>query len=302
MSGAPTPPPPRLGTVLIHRDDHAAAIRQLIPLGYESFQLAWKNSAAGVDFSRLADHARQALGGSGAEISALAIYGNSLAADAHGDEVRATLRSLITRAADFGTSLVCCFAGRVSGRAIPESIERFREVFSELAAQAEDAGVRIAFENCLQGGTWAAGDRNIAHNPAAWELMFDAVPSSALGLEWEPAHQICQGIDPLPQLRSWASRIFHLHGKDAEIDHPALARYGHFGPRRTVWHRLPGFGITDWREIIRILLEAGYQGCIDIEGGHDPVFRGDRDPEGQLHALHHLRTARAAVHAALPGE
>ena len=33
------------------------------------------------------------------------------------------------------------------------------------------------------GGTWATGDWNIAHTPAAWELMFDAVPLDNLGLE-----------------------------------------------------------------------------------------------------------------------
>ena len=30
---------------------------------------------------------------------------------------------------------------------------------------------------------------NIGFNPRAWDMMFDAVPSPALGLEWEPAHR-----------------------------------------------------------------------------------------------------------------
>ena len=32
---------------------------------------------------------------------------------------------------------------------------------------------RIAFENCAMDGNWATGDWNIAHNPDAWELMFN---------------------------------------------------------------------------------------------------------------------------------
>lgn len=60
-----------------------------------------------------------------------------------------------------------------------------------MARMAEDNGIRIGFENCLQGGTWVSGDRNIAHNPDAWQLMFDAVPSQALGLQWEgPARRL----------------------------------------------------------------------------------------------------------------
>jgi sugar phosphate isomerase/epimerase len=43
----------------------------------------------------------------------------------------------------------------------------------------------------------------LAHNPAAWEMMFDAVPSKNLGLDWEPCHQMIELIDPLPQLREW---------------------------------------------------------------------------------------------------
>ena len=32
------------------------------------------------------------------------------------------------------------------------------------------------------GGNWRSGDWNIAHNPSAWDIMFDAVPADNLGL------------------------------------------------------------------------------------------------------------------------
>ncbi|MFQ9800212.1 MAG: hypothetical protein ACLR23_16145 [Clostridia bacterium] len=44
--------------------------------------------------------------------------------------------------------------------------------------------MKIAIENCPMGGTWQHATCNIGFNPRAWELMFNAVPSKALGLEW----------------------------------------------------------------------------------------------------------------------
>ena len=37
--------------------------------------------------------------------------------------------------------------------------------------------------------------------------------------------------------------------------------------------------------------------AVDIEGFHDPVFRGDREIEGQLLSLAHLRKCRDAASA-----
>ena len=296
MTGSLSTPVPRLGTVVMNPGPGVAArLREFVSHGFESFEIGFKNSLGGDDLRRLAEECAATLDGTGAVISSLGIYGNTLAENDHGDEVRAVLREMIEVAPRFGTRLVCCFAGRVTGANVPDSIPRFREVFSALVREAEERGVRLAIENCLQGGSWSSGDRNIAHNPDAWELMFDAVPSQALGLEWEPAHQLCQLIDPMPQLRAWAGRIFHLHGKDARVDHAVLARHGAYGRERFAWHRFPGLGDSNWEQIIAGLVELGFTGSIDIEGGHDPVYRGDREMEGQLLALRHLKDARTST-------
>ena len=65
-----------------------------------------------------------------------------------------------------------------------------KKVWGGLAKRAEDKGVRIAWENCDMGGWWHDVRWNIAHSPTAWEMMFNEVPSDALGLEWEPCHQM----------------------------------------------------------------------------------------------------------------
>ena len=283
---------PRLGTVIRAASGAAASIRALLPHGFESWQLAFALKRDVIPpLAPLAEEVRDVLGGT--VVSAIGIYGNPLRDDALGAESRRALREAMHTARHFGTNVIGCFTGRVPGASVEDSLPRFREVWSELAREAADCGVRLAFENCLQGGTWQNGDWNMAHNPVAWERMFDAVPSACLGLEWEPAHQLCQLIEPLPQLAHWAPRIFHVHGKDANIHRDIIAQHGVYGRERFAWHRMPGFGDTDWREILRTLRAAGYAGSVDIEGYHDPVFKDEREIEGQVLALHYLKQCRA---------
>jgi len=283
---------PRIGTVIRAAERAASAIRELRPLGFESWQLLFSLKRDRVPpLAPLAEEVNVVR--EDTVISALGIYGNPLREDAVGEESRRSLREAMQTARRFGTDLIGCFAGRVPGASVDDSLPRFREVWSELAREAAGWGVRIAFENCLQGGTWQSGDWNLAHNPDVWERMFDAVPAACLGLEWEPAHQLCQLIEPLPQLARWAPRIFHVHGKDGNVHRDIIAKHGVCGRERFASHRLPGFGDTDWREILRILRLAGYRGSVDIEGFHDPVFKNDREIEGQVRALHYLKNCRA---------
>jgi sugar phosphate isomerase/epimerase len=198
---------------------------------------------------------------------------------------------LIDHAHEFGTDLVTGFTGRMPG-SIDQSISRYAEVFGEISKRAEDRGVRIAFENCDMGGTWHDGDWNIAHNPTSWEMMFNAIPSDNIGLQWEPCHQMVSLIDPIPQLRKWVGKIFNVHGKDATIAWDIVKEYGIHGPKEVVWHRTPGFGDSNWTDIISILRQNNYQGSIDIEGFHDPVYRDKWEMTGQVHGLHYLKTCR----------
>jgi len=169
-----------------------------------------------------------------------------------------------------------------------------------LAKRAADNGVRLAFENCDMGGDWNRGDWNIAQNPTAWEMMFNEVPADNMGLQWEPCHQMVSLIDPIPQLRKWINRIFCLHGKDATVDWDIVREFGVHGPKQFAWHRTPGFGDSDWKKIITILRMNGFVGSIDIEGWHDPVYRGDLEMTGQVHALNYLKQCRGGSYVPNP--
>lgn len=143
------------------------------------------------------------------------------------------------------------------------------------------------------GGTWQSGDWNIAHNPACWERMFNELTDPNLGLEWEPCHQLCQLIEPMPQLRTWVPKIFHVHGKDATVHWDVVRTQGISGAVPFAWHRHPGFGDSNWTEVISELRRHGYTGSIDIEGWHDPVYKDALEMTGQVHALNYLKHCRA---------
>ncbi|MCP4404924.1 MAG: sugar phosphate isomerase/epimerase, partial [bacterium] len=141
---------------------------------------------------------------------------------------------------------------------------------------------------------------NLAHHPESWEMLFDAIPSDALGLEWEPCHQLVALVNPLPQLKEWVPKIFHVHGKDATIHWDVIRRDGIGGSQQFAYHRTPGFGDTNWVDVISELRRGGFQGCIDIEGWHDPVYRDELEITGQVHGLNYLKQCRGGSYVPNP--
>ena len=284
----------RIGT-LAGMDKGAAYLKQILPHGFESFSLTFWEKIGDVNVEKTAKECRDVLGDK-AIISSIGMFGNPL----QNENTAKDFARCIDNAHLFGTNLVCGFAGGIEGKAIPESMPQFKKVWGELAKRAEGKGVRIAFENCDMGGWWHDVKWNIAHSPTAWEMMFNEVPSPALGLEWEPCHQMVSLIDPLPQLRKWVNKVYHIHGKDATMDWEALKTYGIRGGKPYVWHRTPGFGDTNWTDVISILRMGKFTGSIDIEGWHDPIYRGDLEMTGQVHGLNYLKNCRGGPYIANP--
>ena len=139
--------------------------------------------------------------------------------------------ALIDNAHLFGATTVAGFTGRVRGKPIEASLPRYKEVWGELARRAADKGVRLAFENCAMDGNWASGDWNIAHNPDAWELMFDAVP----------ARQSRPRMGALPPARlSDRSRSRRSANGPQDLSRPRQGRHRALGRRPRAWHLRQG--------------------------------------------------------------
>jgi sugar phosphate isomerase/epimerase len=283
----------RIGTLVKgNGDDPGSYIRQIKPHGFESFQIFFWQTLGGKDLRRLSGEVLEAIGGDDITVSSVGVFGNPLETGPTDLETLRGWEQAIDCARLFGADIVAGFTGRLRGQPIDASIPRFKEVFGELTKRAADNGVRIAFENCDMGGTWRSGDWNIAHNPAAWELMFDAVPAENIGLEWEPCHQMVNLIDPLPQLRKWIGKVFHVHGKCATIKHDVIREQGIHGPKPFAFHRHPGFGDCNWTDVISELRWGGFRGAIDIEGWHDPIYRHELEMTGQVASLNYLKRCR----------
>jgi sugar phosphate isomerase/epimerase len=301
-----TAPDIRIGTLVSAGMKSPEYIRQILPHGFESFSLTFWQTTKGVEWKKLADGVNATLKGSGAVISSLGVFGNPLENGALDKESLQGWEDAIDNAHLFNCDIVAGFTGRLRDKPIDESMPQFKKVFTPLTKRAADKGVRIAFENCDMGGSWQTGDWNIAHNPVAWEMMFHEVPAANLGLEWEPCHQMVNLIDPIPQLHLWANKVFHVHGKDATVYWDRIRKYGirtavhediarksgSQGTKPFAYHRTPGFGDSNWTEIISILRMNGFKGSIDIEGWHDPVMRSELEMTGQVAGMKYLKQCR----------
>jgi sugar phosphate isomerase/epimerase len=282
----------RIGTMAGKGAATADYIAKILPHGFETFEINfWQQIPDEVDLRKLARQVRDVVEqhGGGATVSALGMYGNPV----ESKQVARDWRRLIDAAEHFGCDVVMGFAGCLTGKPVPDAIAPWRKVFDPLAKRAADKGLRLAFENCPMGGGWDAAKYNIAFCEAAWERMFDALAdASNVGLAWEPAHQMYQLVEPIGQLRRWVNKVFIVHGKDASIYWDVIHRYGISGGHAWNHHRTPGFGDTNWTDVISILRQNKFRGAINIEGWHDPVYRGELEMTGQVHALRYLKHCR----------
>jgi len=257
------------------------ACRTAVEIGYDCLevQARWDlGKLADEDYRKAeAERVRAMLEEHGLTISAVAAYGALLLppkerVEGYGHYIR-FCRQL-------GVDCIAAMAGGDPAKGLDDNLSEWAEVFGAVAPVAEEAGVRIAFENWpgLQNSFPPVRSVNFAFTPEVWGRMFDRVGSPALGLEFDPSHLVWQGIDWAAQLVRWADRVHHVHAKDTEVFEDRLQARGFFSGG---WwrYRVPGYGCVDWHKLTSLLKENGYEGGICVEH-EDPVFAGERFVEG----------------------
>jgi sugar phosphate isomerase/epimerase len=164
--------------------------------------------------------------------------------------------------------------------------------FSQLAPILEQHKARLVIEG------WP-GPGALCCTPEGYRALFEAIPSPAMGINYDPSHLIRMGIDPLRFLKEFVGRVYHVHGKDTELLADNLYEYGHEQPPTfaeemsfgsMAWrYTIPGHGTASWTRILSTLKEAGYSGCVSIEL-EDMYFNGSEASEklGLLQAAHFL--------------
>ena len=212
----------------------------------------------------------------GIAVSGLGYYPNNLHPDSeHRKAVNDHLKKIIGAAALMGVPVVNTFIGADQTKSQKDNMVQALRVWTPIMKYAEDQGVRVAIENCpmiFSKDEWPGG-HNLAYSPAAWRELFDKLGPN-LGLNLDPSHLVWQMIDIERVVREFGPRLFHVHGKDLEVDREGLYEHGILSLGMG-WQipRLPGLGEVPWKRFISALYKVGYDYVICVEH-EDRQFEG----------------------------
>ncbi len=220
----------------------------------------------------------------GVSISALGYYPNPLTPDEEQREIAVDhLRKIIEAAPIVGVNTVTTFIGRDWHKSVEENWPLMKSIFPELINLAESKGVNVAIENCpmiFSNDEWPGG-KNLAMSPSIWRAMFEEIPHTNFGLNFDPSHLLWLHIDCVRCIKEFAKRIHHVHAKDTKIDPDKLYEVGVMG---LDWNtpKIPGNGDVKWGPFFSALSDIGYNGpvCIEVE---DRAFEDSLD--GRMRAL-----------------
>lgn len=168
---------------------------------------------------------------------------------------RASADAAIALAKSFdGALLVLC---QMPGKDRKDLRERQRRLLScvrDVAARAEDAGVRTTFHpNSPEGSLFrTSGD---------YEILVGGLPGF-VGFTPDLGHVARGGMDPLAVVQQYRERVNHVHAKDMD-DHGRWA--------------LIGTGVVPVAQVAELLQRTGYQGWFVLE---DESELARRDPDG----------------------
>ena len=214
-------------------------------------------------------------------LSSIAYYDNNLHPDpAAREAINTHVLACIDAAALLGCPSVGTFVGRDPNATVAENLAQAEQVFQPIVTHAGERGVRVIIENCVMEGWHPDGyPGNLAYSPELWEWMF----SLGLYLNYDPSHLVWMGIDPVEAVRPYVDRVEHAQAKDIQLFPNLRNRYGYPGKavgRDNPWdvgwwrYRVPGLGEVDWRRLIDVLYEGGFDGVLSVEH-EDPVWGGD---------------------------
>jgi len=162
-----------------------------------------------------------------------------------------------------GCKFVGAFSGGIPGASFERQAKELAEVFHEkYLPVCEKYDVSMGWENYPT-------EINFATVPAAWDKVFELIPSHHFGMEFDPSHLVRQYIDPYRAVWDIRDRILAIHLKDTEITQPVLQQVGIMGQK---WwrYRIPGQGLVDWPRFFTVLLQIGFNGGAAVE--HEDHF------------------------------
>ncbi len=137
--------------------------------------------------------------------------------------------------------------------------------YNEMGALAKEKGMTLTCHHHMGTGvqTTEEIDRFMAEiDPDLVYLLFDS------------GHLTFAGIDPLPVLKKYVSRVRHVHLKDVRLPVRDRARregWSFLTAVRNGVFTVPGDGDVDFAPIFDVLEQAGYEGWVVVEAEQDPA-------------------------------
>ena len=227
-----------------------------------------------------ADYVKNYIESRGMHISSLGFYPNTMDPDLEKRSAAiAHLEALIKASAKLKVNMVTTFIGRDQAKSVEENIELFREIWPPIIALAGEAGVKVAIENCpmLFGRDQWPGGQNLMCTPAIFRRLFEIIPSTNFGINFDPSHYVWQQMDYIRTIYEFRDRIFHIHFKDIKLYPEKLAECGVLAyPLDYMSPKIPGLGDVNWAAFVSALNDIRYSGDAVIEV-EDKAFESSKE-------------------------
>jgi sugar phosphate isomerase/epimerase len=130
--------------------------------------------------------------------------------------------------------------------------------------------VKLAYENHAKPGAWQYTD--FSHPTDIFLEIVERTASVSLGVNWDTANTIAFGDDPIPVMRRVLNRVISVHAADTST-------------RGQLKHVLLGTGLVPFKEMFKVLRDAGFDGWICIE---EASFRGSDGVKAAAEFVRHV--------------
>ncbi len=236
---------------------------------------------------------KQLLKQSHLEISTLAFYENMLDPNPQQQSLNLQhLKRVIALAGDLQVPYVGTYIGKNPQLSLDDNFKAYAELFPEILTFAEERNVTVLIENCPMP-TWdpEGYPATISYSPEMWQRMFELVPNTNFGLNFDPSHLAWMQMDYLKAAATFADRIYSVHVKDITTKQTNFSRYGIYGKKLEQTHRfdfgyyqptLPGYGDLNWEKLFKALQQHDFNGPIQVEYKNSNGYGSLSDPRRGL--------------------